>query len=296
MTREHKLALLIGFALVLIVGVVVSDHFSGARSARLGEVVDEREEGRRPIGGGLTTHAELLASEPLPAPHGVNEVPLTQPQIDQERIAERDRPVSGHEALAGAVKATIGRIPIIEMGAAPVTAQTDRRRDPEAASELMEEALSDEPLVTPMNWRPARTWPDPAQHQVQAGDTLWKIAEQRYGDPTLHTRLAEYNRRRLNSDGHPRVGATLLIPVREELVAGGEAPTATTRATATPDRSSTEAAARRHTVQRGETLGEISQKLLGTARRWREIHELNRDVIDNPDHVPAGVVLRIPAR
>ncbi len=30
MTREHKLALILGFALVLVVGVLVSDHISGA--------------------------------------------------------------------------------------------------------------------------------------------------------------------------------------------------------------------------------------------------------------------------
>ena len=36
MTREHKLALIIGFAVVLLVGVLVSDHFSQARRDRAG--------------------------------------------------------------------------------------------------------------------------------------------------------------------------------------------------------------------------------------------------------------------
>ena len=34
---------------------------------------------------------------------------------------------------------------------------------------------------------------------------------------------------------------------------------------------------------------------LGTSRRWREIYELNRDRIDDPDHVPAGTVLVLPS-
>lgn len=36
MTREHKLALIVGFALVLVVGVLVSDHFSSARQTQPG--------------------------------------------------------------------------------------------------------------------------------------------------------------------------------------------------------------------------------------------------------------------
>ena len=38
MTREQKLALIIGFSLVLLVGVLVSDHLSGARNAHLADV------------------------------------------------------------------------------------------------------------------------------------------------------------------------------------------------------------------------------------------------------------------
>ena len=36
MTREHKLALIVGFALFLVVGVLVSDHFSSARKSQPG--------------------------------------------------------------------------------------------------------------------------------------------------------------------------------------------------------------------------------------------------------------------
>lgn len=41
MTREHKLALIVGFSLVLIVGVLISDHFSRARTAKVGGDVTE---------------------------------------------------------------------------------------------------------------------------------------------------------------------------------------------------------------------------------------------------------------
>ena len=35
LTREHKLALIIGFSLVLVVGVLISDHFSKARTQQV---------------------------------------------------------------------------------------------------------------------------------------------------------------------------------------------------------------------------------------------------------------------
>ncbi|MFN7020841.1 MAG: hypothetical protein ACK4WH_05885, partial [Phycisphaerales bacterium] len=58
MTREHKLALIIGFTLVLVVGVLISDHFSKAHEARLRTEMPETParnlaaDGLRPVGAG----------------------------------------------------------------------------------------------------------------------------------------------------------------------------------------------------------------------------------------------------
>jgi len=35
MTRDHKVALIVGFALVLVVGVLISDHMSAAQEAEM---------------------------------------------------------------------------------------------------------------------------------------------------------------------------------------------------------------------------------------------------------------------
>lgn len=55
-------------------------------------------------------------------------------------------------------------------------------------------------------------------------------------------------------------------------------------------------ARRYYTVQKGDTLGHISQRMLGTAKRWREIYELNRDQLRSPDRLPIGIELAIPAQ
>jgi hypothetical protein len=51
---------------------------------------------------------------------------------------------------------------------------------------------------------------------------------------------------------------------------------------------------RSHVVQPGETLRSIAARFLGNERRWREIHELNKDKIANPDLIKPGMELRIP--
>ena len=40
MTRENKLALIIGFGLILVVGILVSDHFSPASNDQAADLSD----------------------------------------------------------------------------------------------------------------------------------------------------------------------------------------------------------------------------------------------------------------
>jgi nucleoid-associated protein YgaU len=49
-----------------------------------------------------------------------------------------------------------------------------------------------------------------------------------------------------------------------------------------------------HTVVSGDTLSKIAKHHLGDANAWPRIYEANRDVLDNPDRIFPGQVLRIP--
>lgn len=50
-----------------------------------------------------------------------------------------------------------------------------------------------------------------------------------------------------------------------------------------------------YTVQKGDSLSKIAKHTLGDANAWRRIFEANRDVLDDPDKIFPGQVLRIPA-
>jgi len=51
---------------------------------------------------------------------------------------------------------------------------------------------------------------------------------------------------------------------------------------------------RTHRITYGDTLTKISAQYYGTARRWQEIFNANRDKIQNPDFLPAGEEIKIP--
>jgi nucleoid-associated protein YgaU len=69
--------------------------------------------------------------------------------------------------------------------------------------------------------------------------------------------------------------------------------------TAVPDSSKYELAEKIqtqkfHIVQKNETLTGISQKYYGSANKWRKIFDFNRNVIEDPNKIRAGIKLIIP--
>ena len=51
-----------------------------------------------------------------------------------------------------------------------------------------------------------------------------------------------------------------------------------------------------HTVVKGDTLWKISERTLGNGARYKEIFEANRPMLEDPDKIYPGQMLRIPAK
>ncbi|WP_282804585.1 LysM peptidoglycan-binding domain-containing protein [Clostridium tetani] len=51
---------------------------------------------------------------------------------------------------------------------------------------------------------------------------------------------------------------------------------------------------RAHTVVRGDTLWHIAKRYLGNGARWKEIYNLNKDKIKNPNLIYPGQIFKIP--
>jgi nucleoid-associated protein YgaU len=50
-----------------------------------------------------------------------------------------------------------------------------------------------------------------------------------------------------------------------------------------------------YTIEKGDTLSHVAKRFYGKAKYWRQIHEANRDTIENPDRIFPGQVIRLPA-
>ncbi|TMC71538.1 MAG: LysM peptidoglycan-binding domain-containing protein [Chloroflexi bacterium] len=62
------------------------------------------------------------------------------------------------------------------------------------------------------------------------------------------------------------------------------------------DQAATETKPKTYTVDSGDNLSAIAKQELGDANRWREIYELNKEVIgDNPDLIQPGMELKLPS-
>lgn len=53
-------------------------------------------------------------------------------------------------------------------------------------------------------------------------------------------------------------------------------------------------ATRVYTVRPGDSLSGIALRIMGSADRWQQLYEFNRNAIDDPDTIQVGTVLKVP--
>ncbi|MCA9299418.1 MAG: LysM peptidoglycan-binding domain-containing protein [Phycisphaerales bacterium] len=307
MSREQKLSLVIAFGLVLLVGVLISDHLSRARQLDLVPVgVEESNilalDVHAPEGTIRPTRTRSLLDpegdggvihEPIRDPahdRGSNARPgalPTEPPAGPSRqgVAERGRDLADARPSTG--RTIDGPIEIRQGSSSMIDRLVDN------GGSLIEHALEsgrrmfDEPRSAAIDdGRRADATPgqDPAPnadlaepfvwHVVAKGESLSKIASKYYGKATDWTRIAAVNDVRENGVVH--VGERLRIP-------GIEAPRA---------REQAARLAGTYTVRAGDTLGQIAMKTMGTVREMPRLMELNG--LDNANVIRVGMVLKLP--
>jgi nucleoid-associated protein YgaU len=51
-----------------------------------------------------------------------------------------------------------------------------------------------------------------------------------------------------------------------------------------------------YTIKKGDTLSAIAQDYYGQASAWKLVFEANRDVLDDPDRIHPGQVIKLPRK
>lgn len=327
MTREQKLALIIGFSLILAVGVLISDHLSRARTEtiiadteidqpmvvhRLAEVPPGIGESGLPHAG---RDAVVAEAPPVTLPTLPIREPMSglgaQPQSDPVTIADvgpreasEARPglsTPADQPIASApieVRLTNANSRTLDLpGFEPVDGYARPMIDDSIPAESVQQSRPPT-VISAVQQNP----PKQVTHVVAEGETLYGIAARYYGNGDFWPELLKANKQAADEEGRVFEGARLVIPQR------GGTPVAQTRTTTPPSPSkpaatpSTASTAQTntsggygsYTIKPGDTLSEISQELMGTMRRMNELIELNRDQIQDADDIRVGMKLRYP--
>lgn len=154
------------------------------------------------------------------------------------------------------------------------------------------------PTATPA--RNSKPVPAPAKqpgqtvHTIAPGDTLIFIAGQYYFDenlwPAIKLANPDIDENRL------KIGQKLVIP-SEAQAKRMLGKTSSARPVARAESKQTATGGERiYVVEDGDSLAKIARNVLGDARRWKEIYELNKDKLKSPDHIEVGMKLKMPPR
>jgi nucleoid-associated protein YgaU len=323
-TRELKLALIVGFALVLVVTVLISDHLSRARQAELA--------GNIPADPIKVVEPQAIVAEAMPS--GAADPVVTPADATPVASAPVPGPVTGPAPVTTIASGPSGPVTIVQGHgtdvaadlhadlAKAVAAQNGKIEDGKIilpiAVKTTTERLIQDPVTAPLPpvvaaGPIAPVTPDRV-HTVVVGDSAFKIAKDYYGDGKVWRKLVKYNK--LDEDVVLKVGMQIKVPSSEVLL-GKKAPAIAPSATPTAIASNKPAVTSAHpapaasklpvsvapvaavshtyTVKKGDTLAEIAKHELGNSKRAREIVELNRRTIKDPDNVPLGAVLTLPS-
>ncbi len=321
MTRENKLALVVGFGLILFIGILISDHFSVARNQTSANLTSR--EIADPLVGRSRNEPDLIALKPEPPPATA---PLLQPAdaaMNTSQMAAAGASNQPIESMSPEQRSGIAR----DVNLAPRNDETQARgvpRDVEPVNTLSPQSGGAEltALNGTLNGDPELpgfvkvsdetqvSIKDLKFHDVRGGESLFAICKQYYGSTDLVNVLAKFNK--MDDPAQLRAGRRLIIPTEETLTGKPKAlPAAAPRtpsnsalrntavaANATGSEGKTDAkkpktASRTYTVKSGDSLSDIAQRMLGDKDKWRDLAKINRKVIDDPDNIKAGTVLKL---
>jgi nucleoid-associated protein YgaU len=283
--------MLVAFGVILLMGIIVSDHLSAVRKSEPADMG-----GLAPLtAAGLTNQEQDTTGQrtsPLPMPGEVNTV--NQPQENQG---------PGINPNNGAIKA-----PTIATGPGSTPPPDTFVLTPVNGPATNRDVIG-RPTLNLESDGIIPGAPTEKIHTVAKGDSLSSISKQYYNDPNQWKKIADANK--LTKNSQLKLGMKLSIPAATPAAtptgkpATGDKSPSTQPATqpstnATPIISSNDAPATdnqkfmTYTVKNGDTLAGIAAKTLGSKNKWQIILDANKETLKKPEALKAGMVLKVP--
>ena len=246
MTRELKLALIVGFSLLLVVTVLISDHLSKAQNSRLSSEIAENpalvktqpprerlvaEPPVTPSTDGarfaMNDQDSPLIPEPGPAPAPVVEEPVTIHQGKDRNDGALSKAFQGDNDLivpgrgpakavpmAGVKTVATGMEDLVNKVAGATGTPQSQSQIPTQADKPADKPSAGPEQLTPGKPESVVTKAEVSGkvHQVAPGENLSKIARRYYGDSKHWKKIADANPKIVGKNGEVRVGVKITIP------------------------------------------------------------------------------------
>jgi nucleoid-associated protein YgaU len=243
MTRENKVALVVGFALVLFVGILISDHLSDAQTRRSANLAPPAARTAATAGG---AGARLLDLQTTPRPRPQALGPVVSPPADRLGAQPRHQEVAGpspataspatlpagappqpavtppaevrfHDVRPGESLSEIAHRYYGDVGLTDKLAQVNGIDDPDdvrAGHRLRVpqavELTPGQQIATPRP--PDAPAPEYGSYRIMTGDSLSSIARRFLRSPDRWRHLYELNRDVIGDPDNIRVGTVIRIP------------------------------------------------------------------------------------
>lgn len=272
MTREHKLALIVGFALVLVVGILVSDHFSKARTSQpVGELTQGTTDQFGSSSGGLrvNTPAPPTIANTLPPPPKSATLPTTPlpgPEIVGNPVLQ---PQTG---TPNTVDGSTGTVLTMGTGPLPSTAGHNPALDANFISVPTPLAQTG---VVPATTIPGLSSPRP--------DSLDAVKTPSAGELGL-------------LPDAPTPPSPTATPAPGALSTSIPTPTPTAAPTERMINGVPVSRLTRYEVREGDSIFSIARTHLGDGRLWTRLRDFNPGKIGRDGQIREGVSLMLPPR
>lgn len=133
-------------------------------------------------------------------------------------------------------------------------------------------------------------------HHIQPGDTLASLSLMYYGSERYVRFLTSANPQ-LSNPNALRIGALVRIPSLPDSSVSNRSSSPSLSVGATQDRSSTNRSsddAHTYRVKPGDSFYVIARDVLGDAKRWKELFELNRELVKgDATRLQVGQVIKL---
>ena len=315
MTRETKIGLLLGLGVILLIGIIISDQLSQVQqdpadftgfAAESQRSIDNSD--AVPAAGSIPPADYSPGYQPAGGPSNstpAHDLPHEFFRPDDFRPTGMQRQANQTEtgSAAGQQPPTAFNVDntqdqpipqprVVDVPTLTVGEDTTPTMPHEAQLTAVETI---EPGRTSRSAQPPTVAMGPSviQHKVAPGESLSKIARRYYGEDNYWRAIALANPGKVGPEGQVNSGVVLNIPKREAAEIGRLVERVDVQ-TVRPVGVRDAAMPRTITVKPNDTLSELAAKHLGSAGRWDELLEANKDKLDSPEELKVGMKLRIP--